>query len=1261
MSWQPKIHRLLMGLGVVPLALLVILALLLGTPIGTRFALFCADRLLPMVSIEYRDGTLNRGVSLTHFGLRLDGVEVEVDDVQAKWRLSCLLKRELCAESVYAGAVSVQVDLATESQPEEEEAKPVPGVYSGIGLPIAIAVAQADLNRIDVRVDDMSYRAHRIRGQVLLEDTLLALRRVQLEQAEILIPLGGDEAQVAKTDDAETGARPQEEDSDWPLAQLPEVILPFELQLNDVAIIDSQLLLADQEHKVTTLRARGAWKHTRLALDDLILKHNWADLAGRFSMDFREDYPMNALLSGEIHQLPWLPELQAQPLSVRAHGGFRRLNLLVETKENQVAQLQGWLNLAQPDLPYQLQLQAERLSWPLSGEPDYLAHRVKLRSEGNLDDQRFALSGEVQDQQHPPLELMLLGQHDAGLLQIHHATVQSELGQALLQGSLDYRDGLRWQATLFTEQLDLSQLLPELDLKLDGQLISQGFFTTEDWQIAVSNTDLRGQLMGYPLAIRGAASFNAQWQGFARDLFITLNGTELTMDGGVNQGQWQMEGQLRAEQLSRWLPELTGNADFELAIDGPADNPAIQLRGQAEQLYYQALSLPRARLNAGYQPLDNHAYRLDLETETLRQANESLGQLQFSSTGSLSDQSAKLSVAGPYPIELALSGSLDQASQRWQGRWQRGAFLWPQWPWEMVDEADLLVDLAAGTLTLGAHCWRARGTELCFDDPALLGQQGALAARLNAQTAQLLEPWLPDRMQSTSRIEGNLYLNWQPGQLPRLTLALTDRDGEVLLSGGDGLAPTRLTWRKVEARLNLTPEGVHLDAAVDVNDEEDLTLNLNAGTSSPYALEGELVARQLDLGPYLAWFDFLNVAQGHLASDLVISGDLENPEVTGRLALTEGRFQALGNPTEVSELTVDVAFEAMQGRLNGDFMAGQGTGQLKGEIDWRQGFRSNLRLSGSGLELYYPPMVTITAAPDLNLALDQDRISIKGEVALSDGGVTIDSLPENAVQVSDDVIFIDSQAEEAPITSTNTELAIRILLGDNIAINALGMTGQLAGDLTLRQSRGQPPQMFGDVLLREGRFEAFGQKLRVDRGQVSFNGPTTLPNLDVEATREIEQDDVTVGVRITGTPNTPKLSLFSTPAMEQQEILSYLTRGQGLSSDGSANSGSSALLTSAALSLGVGTTGGVVSTIGEGLGLRDLALDTEGAGDDTQVTISGYVGSRMYFKYGVGVFDAVNELTLRYQLMQRLWLEAVNEISDAAQQSLDIYYSFDID
>ena len=53
--------------------------------------------------------------------------------------------------------------------------------------------------------------------------------------------------------------------------------------------------------------------------------------------------------------------------------------------------------------------------------------------------------------------------------------------------------------------------------------------------------------------------------------------------------------------------------------------------------------------------------------------------------------------------------------------------------------------------------------------------------------------------------------------------------------------------------------------------------------------------------------------------------------------------------------------------------------------------------------------------------------------------------------------------------------------------------------------------------------------------------------------------------------------------------------------------------------------------------------------------VSAYLLPGLQVKYGVGIFDSLATLTLRYRLMPRLYLEAVAGVN----QALDLLYRFE--
>ena len=78
---------------------------------------------------------------------------------------------------------------------------------------------------------------------------------------------------------------------------------------------------------------------------------------------------------------------------------------------------------------------------------------------------------------------------------------------------------------------------------------------------------------------------------------------------------------------------------------------------------------------------------------------------------------------------------------------------------------------------------------------------------------------------------------------------------------------------------------------------------------------------------------------------------------------------------------------------------------------------------------------------------------------------------------------------------------------------------------------------------------------------------------------------------------------------------SYLIRGRPLEDEAGSNS------TGIGLALGMSLTNfsGVLNEIEKVSIVNNIKFDSEGDGDASQATVSGYIGNRLYIKYGGGV------------------------------------------
>ena len=379
---------------------------------------------------------------------------------------------------------------------------------------------------------------------------------------------------------------------------------------------------------------------------------------------------------------------------------------------------------------------------------------------------------------------------------------------------------------------------------------------------------------------------------------------------------------------------------------------------------------------------------------------------------------------------------------------------------------------------------------------------------------------------------------------------------------------------------------------------------------------------------------------------VTVGGNVQSPQLYGQMQLNGVDIDGNFMPFDMQPSQLAMNFTGTRSTLQGTVNTSQGHIALSGNADWTQidNWRAQIAAKGSRVRITVPPMVRLDVSPDVVFTATPSLFNLDGSVDVPWARIVVNEVPESAVGVSSDEVMLDKNLQPIKQQSAgipiNSNLTIHV--GNNVRLDAFGLKARLTGDLKVAQDK-QGLGLNGQINIPEGRFHAYGQDLIVRKGELLFSGPPDQPLLNIEAIRnpDATEDDVIAGVRVTGSADQPKAEIFSDPAMSQQEALSYLLRGQGL---GSGQSDSA-----------VAQSGQIVGKIGETFGVSNLALDTEGVGDSSQVVVSGYVLPGLQVKYGVGIFDSLATLTLRYRLMPKLYMEAVSGVD----QALDLLYQFE--
>jgi translocation and assembly module TamB len=252
------------------------------------------------------------------------------------------------------------------------------------------------------------------------------------------------------------------------------------------------------------------------------------------------------------------------------------------------------------------------------------------------------------------------------------------------------------------------------------------------------------------------------------------------------------------------------------------------------------------------------------------------------------------------------------------------------------------------------------------------------------------------------------------------------------------------------------------------------------------------------------------------------------------------------------------------------------------------------------------------------------------------------------VSPSKDVIVLNKNASVAEKKPFPTILNVNVTLGDKVKIAAVGFNSRLTGKLLVTGDTSKILLGTGAIIIKDGKYTAYGQKLAVDDGKILFSGGALdNPQLDVKALRKGE--GFTAGLHVQGAANNPQITLFSTPAMSQDNILAYIVLGRPI---GDASVADAALLASAATGLGIKGGNQMGDRIASTFGLDNVGIKGDG-GEDTAVQIGKYLSPKLYLGYGIGIFDPVSTVIMRYKLSKIWSLKAESGI----ETSVDFLYT----
>ena len=1080
--------------------------------------------------------------------------------------------------------------------------------------------------------------------------------------------------------------------------------LPLDTEIRNLLIKRGRYHMDGFDTGILDAYVDAGWKGHLLKVKRIGISHEWGHAGLSGSMDFSRYFGMNFTLSyrgaqdeaarerfmGSLEGLSGtatikgdLTDLKAQadnelPLPSKAFARINTLSGLFPFEAEASAPLAVWplwmppsiagqAQAAKPDLlddPDLADAAAEAVKIPASncglrvkdGQASlkgFLAQDLEAKASGavsgyGLEDVKAEATGAIEEFSPVLRSLRVSG---------------SYMGSPF-KASLDGKASLAGK-TVFSGKAELSSDDPHKAAPfLTGRTwaSADAMVKLDEGQAEVELSDLKGGFAAGRLA--PAFSAKSLWvgkEGVGADglSFHDAAGT-LTLSGLAGE-QSDLTGKFDISDLSRLIPGARGAISGSLALAGDIQNPEGRIAATSKGIRLGTHEFTGITLSATADA-GRGMGALTLLSEEARFAPglTPSRKCALDVNGSLSSHSAVVSCAGRNGGFLSLSGGLDPKKLEWHGSLS-----------DFILQSEF-----AQTITLGS------AVPLSFNLKTLEGRAGAASLRgqgslelsearfspnvldfkaaIKALSLDVFKRLLPAKWDLSGAADGQVSLAGSPSS-PKLDAAIT-------VSGARIAAPDAAF---AFDRLKLGATGGHggitfdLDAAIKRGGGNILASLTVGDPRGAKRLSGTLKVDSLALSRLRHLGGGFNELDGTARADLRFGGTLSHPLIFGS-AGASGSAEPRYDIGRVDSFRFDLAASGQGGTLNGSVGMNQGSVSLSGPLDWSDGARGCISITSRALPVLLMGYGECLADIDATATLGNSP-GIKGRIFIPSADIRVSSIGESGTAPSPDEVIVGSggaqemleerraAAVKARQRAEGSTMDLTVSLGSKVQVHAMGLKALAQGEVRIQKGGADShPSAKGQVSLVNGRADIYGHRFLVSYAESLFDGNITNPKIRAEAVADPSsmEDDVVAGVRVMGTASDPSVTLFSKPAMSQNEILSYLLYGHGLEkTPENPESSSSQLL----LALGLGTTSGLMSSISDALGVGGLQFGSTGSGESTQVGVQGYLTNRIMISYGYGVFSSVGEFRLRYELMRKLYAEFISSVD----QAVDLIYSFD--
>jgi autotransporter translocation and assembly factor TamB len=464
---------------------------------------------------------------------------------------------------------------------------------------------------------------------------------------------------------------------------------------------------------------------------------------------------------------------------------------------------------------------------------------------------------------------------------------------------------------------------------------------------------------------------------------------------------------------------------------------------------------------------------------------------------------------------------------------------------------------------------------------------------------------------------------------------------------------------------NANKNGFVADVSLDIDGllEDPRSLFLNPSNRA------NLTAQDVDL----AWLipsasarrlGRIKRVSGRATGELTFNGSEAGPQLNGELNVDNAKLSLALLKEKIGPIVGRLVFSNDEVRAERiEIGSSKGPAVVTGRYRFGTHGQDELavRAQFKKFALTHFPLLDARVSGDLRLSGSLNAIDAEGDLAFSRVEISLPT-PDDPLLREVRILGLEGDDAEAkkrlgnatPSAYQTMHATIDIDVRPGAKIKERGADIVAEGQFRLRKKRLSPTLLQGNLQTTGGTYTFLGRTFDVTSGSATFDEQIPPdPEIQVSASRNI--GDVTVGIELTGQWSDRHSRLTSVPAMDENQILSYLVFDKPMSEIGDRddqrlNAVAAQLASNLALSE-------ITKAISDQLPIDEISIDVGEGLNVSSIGVETSVGDDIMVRYDRALQTGVGDrVTVEWKFYKNLSLRS--EYVDGDNSGFDLFWSY---